>query len=84
MERVEIRFGCIERATALSVRSGKGDVKALAETFYRFVGEDPQKLRALDVALTQVNYRGAAKRYVELAVEILEFVNRADETNGGA
>ncbi|MCH7643401.1 MAG: hypothetical protein IH974_01075 [Myxococcales bacterium] len=78
MDRAEFRFGCIERATALSVRCGKGDIKAFAETFYRFVGDDPQKLRALDIALTRANHRGAADWYVKFAAVIMEFVNRKD------
>ena len=83
MDRVEYRFLCIERATALSVRSGKGDAIAFAERFYEFVGDDPQKLRALDIALTRANHRGAADWYVKFAAGIMEFVNLADETNGG-
>ena len=78
MEREEIRFGCIERAMALRVRFGKANAKAFAETFYRFVGEDPRKLRALDLALTAANQRGTAERYVEVAAGIMEFVNRVE------
>ena len=78
MEREEIRFGCIERAMALTVRFGKGDAMVLAETFYRFVGEDPNKLQALEVALTAADRKGTAARYVELAAEVMEFVNRRD------
>ena len=66
------------------MRCGKGDIKTSAETFYGFAGEDPRKLRALDIALTRANHRMDAQKYVELAGEVMEFVNRADETNGGA
>jgi len=87
MDRAEIRFGCIEKATALVARFNKGDAMAFAETFYRFVGDDPQKLRALDIALTRANHRGTADWYVKFAAEVMEFVNRkegANETNKGA
>ena len=84
MDCAEARFDCIARATALVVRCGKGDIKAFAETFYRFVGDDPQRLRALDLALTRPHHRRTAAWYAEFAAEIVAFVNRADETNGGA
>ncbi len=78
MDRSEIRFGCMERATALAVRFGKGDVTALAQMFYLFAGEDPRKLRALDIALTGANYRMDAQKYVEFAAEVMEFVDQKD------
>ncbi len=81
LDREEIRFGCIERATALYVRCGKGDVQAFAELFFEFVGEDPRRLRALDIALTRADYRLNAQKHVELAGEVMKFVNLADETN---
>ena len=83
MDRSEIRLGCIERATALRVRFGKGDVQAFAEMFFEFVEEDPRRLRALDIALTRADYRLNVQKYVERAGEVMAFVNLADETNGG-
>ena len=78
MDRAEARFDCIARATALSVRCGKGDIKAFAETFYRFVGDDPQKLRALDLALTRPHHRRTSDWYVEFAAEIVAFANQKE------
>ena len=69
------RFGCIERAFALVHRFESNiDMWDAAQLFANFVGNDPSKLRALDVAL--MSDRGRIDGYLEDAAVVLDFVDK--------
>ena len=58
----------------LNRKSGKTfEAAGAAEWFFGFVGENPEKLRALDLALADASRRTSAKGLVEVAASVMAF-----------